>query len=81
MATPIYHYEMPSVAWQLHWWLIAHMDEKQELHGGWRTQASRDLKKDRIWIGRCVDELLKRGLIDTAPMKRYVRVCVDKVTG
>lgn len=80
-ATPIYMHEMPSAAWQLLWWLIAKMDEKQEVRDGWRIAASRAMRKDRTWIQKCAEVLQEKGLIETAPRKRYVRVIAQNIVG
>lgn len=77
----IYRHEMPSAAWQLLWWLICRMNKDGEVHGGWRVRASRELKKDRIWIGRCAQHLQERSLIETAPRQRSARVCKENLVG
>lgn len=77
----IYRHEMPSTAWQLLWWLICKMDENKEIRGGWRIAAAGAMKRDRIWIGRCAEHLLDRGLIDTAPGRRYVKVLTGNIVG
>lgn len=78
---PIYRHEMPSAAWQLLWWMICRMDAAKEIHEGWRIRAARELKKDRVWIGRCAQHLQERKLIETAPRRRYARVCVENLVG
>lgn len=78
---PIYMHEMPSAAWQLLWWMIASMDDHQEIREGWRIAAARAMNKDRTWIQKCAQELEKRGLIETAPRKRYARVIVQHIVG
>jgi len=72
---------MPSVAWMLLWWMICKMDDKCELRGGWRIAAAGELKKHRQWIGKCAEILMERGLIETAPGKRWARVIVANITG
>lgn len=78
---PIYMHEMPATAWQLLWWMICRMDEKQEVRGGWRIEAARALKRDRIWISRCAEHLVKRNLIYTEPNKRWAQVLVRNIVG
>lgn len=78
---PIYRHELPGLAWQLLWWLCTKMDTKGEVRGGWRTAASGDIGKNRIWLGRCAVMLTKRGLIDTKPGQRSVRVNVQNFVG
>ena len=77
----IYQHELPSVAWQLLWWLICKMDDKQEIRGGWRIAATGDLKKHRQWIGRCAEILDEHGLIEAPKGKRYAKVLVSRITG
>ena len=79
-VTPIYRKEMPSAAWQLLWWLIWKMDAHCEVSGGWRAQASRELGKDRTWIGKCAESLTENGLIETSRRERRVRVLVANIT-
>lgn len=81
MAKPIYMHDMPSASWQLLWWLIAEMGDDQTIRGAWRILAARALKKDRTWIQRCAQVLEEKGLIETAPRKRYVRVIVKHIVG
>lgn len=57
------------------------MDERCEIHGGWRVLAARELGKERIWVAKCADRLLASGLVDTAPGKRYVKVLVSNIQG
>jgi aromatic ring-cleaving dioxygenase len=78
---PIYTHKMPATAWQLLWWLICNMDDKQEIRGGWRIAAARDMQQDRIWMGRCANQLIEHGLIDSAPGRRIVRVLVSNIVG
>lgn len=80
-AKAIYLVEMPSTAWQLLWWLISQMDDKCEVRDGWRIAAARALKKDRTWIQKCAEVLQERGLIETAPRKRYARVIAQNIVG
>lgn len=81
LPTPIYKYEMPGTAWQLLWWLICTMDGKCEIRGGWRTNAARALKRDRLWISKCAEHLHRRGLVKAEPNKRYVKVLVHNIAG
>lgn len=77
----IYRMNMPAASWQLLWWLICRMDDRCEVHGGWRVAAARDFSKDRIWVGRCAEILHEKGLIDTAPRSRWAKVLVQKIQG
>lgn len=81
MSTPIYLQEMPGTCWQLLWWMISEMDENKEVRGGWRIAAARALKKDRTWIQKCAEQLEQRGLVETAPRKRYARIIVANIQG
>lgn len=78
---PIYLQEMPGTAWQLLWWMICVMDANAELRGGWRVAASRALKREKTWIGRCAEHLSARNLIETAPGKRWAKVITKNITG
>ena len=77
----IYRHDLPSTAWQLLWWLICKMVENKEIKGGWRIAAAKDMKRDRIWIGKCSEHLQKANLIDTAPGRRYVKVLSGNIVG
>lgn len=78
-ATPVYQHKLPSTSWQLLWWMISMMDDNQEVTDGWRARAARDMGKDRIWIGRCVEPLVRAGLIDAEPRRRIARVLVKNL--
>jgi hypothetical protein len=78
---PIYRLDLTAAAWRLLWWLISNMDEKQEVHGGWRARAAREMGKDRIWIGHCAEQLNAAGLIQAEPRKRFARVVVQAIRG
>jgi len=81
MATPIYQHKLSAAEWRLHWWMIAKMDERGEIHGGWRTRAEADLKIARQHIYRCVNKLVRKGLIVCNSRERYARVVVDAIVG
>lgn len=78
---PIYAHDLPAVSWQLLWWLIVKMDENCEVGDGWRKLAARDLKRDRHWLSKCGRDLMQRGLVDTGPRKRTIRVRVENIVG
>ena len=78
---PIYAHTLPAAAWRLLWWMICRMDENAEIRGGWRIAAAGELKCDRIWVGRCAELLQAKGLIDTAPGKRYAKVLRENLVG
>ena len=77
----IYSHTMPSLAWQLLWWLLCRMDVNNEVRFGWRAAAARDMRKDRQWLGICAGHLQKRGLIYTEPRRRYAKVLVANIVG
>lgn len=78
----IYLHEMPSAAWQLLWWLILKMDkETKQVRGGWRERAAKELKRDRVWMGRCAQHLQERNLITTEPRARWVQVNTERLVG
>lgn len=81
MTKPIYQIDMPGAAHQLLWWLISVMDKKQEVHGGWRTAASKALNRERSWLRHGARLLQENGLIETSPRKRYVKVNVNAIRG
>ena len=78
---PIYLIDMPGSAHQLLWWLISRMDKNQEVHGGWRTAASRALAKDRGWLAHSATVLNAHGLITTGVRARWVKVNVNAIKG
>ena len=61
---PIYLHELTCAALQLLWWLILAMDDKAEVHGGWRSLNSlmdtleKELQSDELppeqWKGKAV---------------------------
>ena len=42
--------------------------------------VTRELAKDRTWIGKCADSLCEHGLIETSRRERRVRVLVANIT-
>lgn len=72
---------MPGVAWQLLWWLISRMDADAKIHDGWRATAAKEMKRDRTHLAKAAEVLQARGLIETAPRKRYVRIIVKNIQG
>ena len=78
---PVWRHELPSTAWQLLWWMICVMDDKQELRGGWRIAAARALHRDRIWVAHCGGVLVEHGFIDAEPGRRYAKVLVGNIIG
>lgn len=81
VTVPIWKHEMPSTAWQLLWLLICRMDEEGYIRGGWRNHAAVRLKRDRQWVGRCAEHLLKRELIETQPRARWCKVLTERLVG
>lgn len=55
------------------------MDSEGRVDGGWRSRAALDMGKDRLWVGRCAQELLRCELIYTEPRSRLVRVRVENI--
>jgi len=78
---PVWDHQMPGACWQLLWWLIARMDERGEIHEGWRVQAAKQMKRDRSWITKSASTLESHGFLETAPRKRYARVIVRNLVG
>lgn len=78
---PIFSLDMPGACWQLLWWLIARMDSDARVYGGWRLRASREMKRDRIWIQHCAETLREHNLIATQARERQVRVLVANFKG
>lgn len=76
---PIYRIDMAAVAWQLLWWMLCEMDEKQLVRGGWRSRAAKAMGRERAWVGRCAGQLLEKGLIETKPGSRYVTVLAKNI--
>lgn len=72
---------MPAAAWQLLWWLIARMDEHAEIREGWRTEAAKQMRRDRSWVSHAAGILEREGFVETAPRKRYCRIIVKNIAG
>lgn len=80
-SKPIYRHKLHAHAWRLLWWLIWEMDDDCVVRGGWRVRAARAMKSDRIWIGRCAEELVDARLIHTRANLRWVKVLTGNITG
>lgn len=72
---------MPGTAFQLLWWLICAMDERQVVRGAWRTRAAREMQRDRIRVSRCAKILSEHDLIDVRPYTRGVKVLIENIRG
>lgn len=81
MTAPIYSYRLRSLAWRLHWWVIANMDDRHELTGSWRANAARALGVHRTNIHTAVEALADAGLIEREKGKKLARVVTANIVG
>lgn len=81
MTEPIFKLKLSPAAWQLLWWLIARMDNRCEIRGGWRRAAAREMEGDRFWLHRCSKQLIAAGLLESPPHARWARVHVELIIG